>query len=84
MTGNQCKKKTGGYAESLCDFMQSISTIGAGGKAKGLFTHNMVNVNSGEKLGVGVSIRTAERPHGVFLNYCPFCGGELRDQERDA
>lgn len=79
---NKCEKKIRGYANKTCEAMQSVASIHPTKRQKGLFAHSMVNIETGEKLGVAISIRTENTPDGVFLNYCPFCGGELLDQTR--
>lgn len=80
---SDCTKKSGGYAENLCAFMAEVASFNPTKRQKGVFIHSMVNIETNEKLGTGVSVKTDSRPNGVFLNYCPFCGGELRDQSRD-
>jgi len=78
-----CKKKDGGYAESICDFMASLAERNPTIRQKGLFMHSMLNIQTNERLGTAISIKTKSNQKGLFLNYCPFCGGELRDQSGD-
>lgn len=78
-----CRKKDGGYAEFICEFMAEAASYNPTKRQKGLFMHSMVNIQTNERLGTAISVKTESKPNGVFLNYCPFCGGELRDQSRD-
>ena len=69
---NKCTSKKGGYSNTQCDAMKRCASLNTRSKAKGLFFSDVVNLENGEKLGVGITIESEQIPSGVYLNFCPF------------
>ena len=61
-----CRKKVGGYAEFVCDFMMSVVEINPTSRQKGLFAHSMINIKTNERLGTAISIKTQSDQKGLF------------------
>lgn len=80
----KCSMRKGGYAENICDALMSVSDIFPTKKSKGIYRHSIVNLETREKLGRQVKIKQGEYlAGGLVFNYCPFCGGKLRDTSKD-
>ena len=82
----KCTAKKGGYAETRCDALTSVTEqYGKHAKrSKGLFHSAIVDMETGASLGTRVILK--QGPHmerGIVLNFCPFCGGPLVDQENN-
>lgn len=79
-----CTEKKGGYAATLCEHLQSVSDVLPTKKSKGIYKHKIVNVETGESKGTMVKIKQGNHlAKGLVFNYCPFCGGKLRDTSKD-
>jgi hypothetical protein len=77
----KCTAKAGGYAETLCDALNSVGDTSPRKQSKGIFFGQMVNFETGEDVGVRVIIKQGNhQANGLVLNNCPFCGGELHDK----
>lgn len=77
----KCTSKKGGYSDTHCDVLSSICEIHPKSNSKGLFARSMVNIESGESLGVMIILKQGKYiSRGIALNVCPFCGGSLMDQ----
>lgn len=80
---SRCAPKKDGYADSLCSVMVRASERFASPRQKGLIAGNMVNMESGERLGTIIQVSSGEfigKGNRMLLNFCPFCGGQLHDQ----
>lgn len=84
---NKCSFVKGGYAdsESVCTALVKAMQGGRQTKkSRGLYSGSMVNFNSGERLGEQIKLKSGEFVEsGICLNFCPFCGGQLRDMSED-
>ena len=80
----KCSMKKGGYAENICDALMSVSDIFPTKKSKGIYRHTIVNLKTGDLLGQMVKVKQGDHlAEGLVFNYCPFCGGKLRDTSQD-
>ena len=80
----KCSEKEGGYAASLCQHMAAIADVFPTKKSKGIYKHTIVNFIEGTSKGTLVKIKQGEHlAEGLVFNYCPFCGGKLRDTTKD-
>jgi len=79
----RCTAKQGGYSQTQCKAIKQIASMHTRSKSKGLFFSSIVNLENGESLGIGFTVKTEQSPRGTYLNFCPFCGGELRDMSED-
>ena len=74
----RCAARKGGYSETQCELMQRACKPYSKSRT-GLLSRNIVNINTGERLGTQI-VNVAERGDDpVVFNLCPFCCGELRD-----
>ena len=85
MTYQKCTPKEGGYAKTLCSAMQEAADFHRPSKkSRGIYRTFGVNASSSADLGVTIKFYSGQfMPDGVFANFCPFCGGALRDFKRD-
>ena len=80
---SKCNFVKGGYAdpESMCKAL--IMSIQGGVQTKrssGLHSASVVNTVAGLRIGEQIKLKSGEfMENGVCLNFCPFCGGQLRD-----
>ncbi len=82
----KCKPIKGGYVdpESICEALTMATERGPAGRRKGLFSSSMINLDTRYSLGVAITLKAGEfSKNGIYLNFCPFCGGELRDSSED-
>lgn len=79
----KCTAKKGGYSETQCKALKSIVTHLNSSRAKGLFYSNVIDLETTRELGVAILIKSEQAPRGLYLNFCPFCGGELRYSSED-
>jgi hypothetical protein len=71
---DKCQMKTGGYADTFCTALERSVEINPTKKEKGLF------IAPNAKLGQRVTVHSGDfLGKGIVANYCPFCGGQLRD-----
>ena len=82
----KCAPRKDGYAETLCEMLLEIAEYHRPGKrSKGLYIGQISNWTTRAVLGRRVSEYQQDHMGGVFvLNFCPFCGGHLRDMSDDA
>ena len=80
----KCSAKKGGYAETTCKNLDSVLEIHPTARSKGMFVGEMINIESGKDLGSIISVKSGDHiKRGFTANFCPFCGGELRDSSSD-
>lgn len=80
----KCSMKKGGYAKNICDALMSVSDIFPNKKSKGIYRHTIVNLETGDRLGQMVKVKQGDHlAEGLVFNFCPFCGGKLRDTSKD-
>lgn len=81
----KCTARKDGYAATLCQSIRELTEIHPTAKAKGVFQASIVDVSSGEKKGERITLHSGEfrGKGGIVANYCPFCGGSLRDFSGD-
>lgn len=74
----KCEVKTGGYAKQLCEPMQKYAQRKWNkGGIQAIIRHDIVDIETSESLGTQITLhRSGGR---VIANFCPFCGGKLRD-----
>ena len=84
---SKCNFVKGGYAdaESMCQAL--IASIQGGmqtKKSRGLYSASVVNTNTGLLIGEQIKLKSGEFiENGICLNFCPFCGGKIRDMSED-
>lgn len=83
MNPKKCSPKKNGYAEILCDPLMKSIADHAPSKRKGILKGTMINIKTLEEEGECISLVSGEFKNGIVLNYCPFCGGHLRDLTND-
>ena len=76
---NKCTAKNGGYSATQCGALKHAVSYGVHGRSKGLFAGSIIDLKTEESLGTAIIIKSEAIPKGLYLNFCPFCGGELRD-----
>lgn len=77
----KCTIRKGGYSETRCDALNSVIDYHPRANSKGIFGRSIVNINSGESLGLMVVAKLGKfQQRGIAMNVCPFCGGSLMDQ----
>ena len=82
----KCTAKKGGYAETRCNALTSVTEqhIPRSKRTKGLFHSAIVDMETGGHLGTRVILKQGPHmEHGIVLNVCPFCGGPLVDLENN-
>ena len=76
-----------GYAdaETLCEgLLESIQGGRQTKKSRGLYSASIVNFKTRQRLGEQIKLKSGEfTENGICLNFCPFCGGQLRDTSED-
>lgn len=79
----RCTAKKGGYSETQCESLGQVSQPGGQYRRhnqKGVFFSIRVNTTTNEALGKCFTIHSGDHiHHGVVMNVCPFCKGDLRD-----
>ena len=84
---SKCNFLKGGYAdpESMCKaLIESIQWGRQTKKSRGLYSGSIVNIKSNERLGEQIKLKSGEfTQDGICLNFCPFCGGQIRDTSED-
>ena len=74
----KCTAKKEGYAETVCKAMTKACEHHPTKRSKGVFVRNLINIDTGEERGLGILIKSGEyREKGIYVNFCPFCGGKL-------
>ena len=68
---SSCSKEKG-----FCVSLQRITQ--SDGEPKGLSLFKVMNFENLKIIVLGVIYRKKSRDSGVLLNYCPFCGNDLR------
>ena len=83
----KCNYIKGGYADSktVCGAMlESIQGGRQTKKSRGLYSSSIVNFKTRARLGEKIKLKSGEfTEDGICLNFCPFCGGQLRDMSED-
>ena len=81
----KCNFVKGGYADDVCEALQeSIEGSRQTKKSKGLYSSSVVEYHTRKRLGVQIKLKSGEFVEtGICLNFCPFCGGGLRDTSED-
>ena len=76
----KCKFMLGGYLEESCKALKDAVELFPTRKSKGLYAQNRVMLSDNRSLGTAVLLKSGGfRERGVLLNYCPFCGNQIRD-----
>ncbi len=84
VVSRRCSPKAGGYALELCKALQDVVEFHPTKRSKGVYLGSMVNIKTSEELGSMISVHSGDSiGRGRCMNYCPFCGGALRDFSRD-
>lgn len=82
----KCSATAGGYAATTCEALDDATDIHPTKRSKGLFYANISRkvgddwVSAGTRVTAHSGIFVGD---GICLNFCPFCGGELRDSSGD-
>lgn len=83
----KCNYIKGGYADSkgVCRaLLESIQGGRQTKKSRGLYSASIVNFKTRDRLGEQIKLKSGEfTEDGICLNFCPFCGGQLRDMSED-
>ena len=83
--GGKCSYVKGGYADNVCSAMSDSAEGGRQTKkSKGVYSGSIVNIRTKERLGIQLKLKSGEFvENGICLNFCPFCGGQVRDMSED-
>ena len=74
----RCSARKGGYANTLCETMEDLAQRkSSNGGTQALRSHFMQDAGTGRFVGLKITVH--KKRNRVVLNYCPFCGGKLRD-----
>ena len=69
--------------KGFCPTLEKFTQAGEG-KPKGLAFFNVIDINTLQIKTLGVIYREKPKDNGILLNYCPFCGKDLRPFRADS
>ena len=59
--------------DNVCDFLKERLSEN---KTKGFYWETMINKKTFDLSFAGITFRVSAKDKGVFLSFCPFCGGK--------
>jgi hypothetical protein len=71
-----------GKEKGFCPTLEKFTQPGDG-KAKGLSYFTVLDIDTLKILTLGIVYREKAGANGIMLNYCPFCGEDLRPFRKD-
>ena len=81
----KCTAMKNGYADTLCKAIREASEYHPTKRTKGILNSEIVSMDTGDRKGARINISSGKyiEAKAVVANFCPFCGGELRDTSND-
>lgn len=80
----KCSPKHDGYASTICNALRDAVDFHPTKRSRGIYSANITNIETMESVGTRITVHSGDFiGNGIVANYCPFCGGALRDMSND-